>query len=257
MSTQPTLAFFPTRSSDGIALSEHFVPLAKKLGFDVKCPKTTAIEYADACWNEDVVVLDASVENKGQHNYEIIFPTPLDHLLVVSRTYLPLNFYGLRDSIVDPARNTLIYGTPFYPNSQTNEDLLRWLDLQLQDLLPSLPRSKQERGFWGTMFKGYSHSLDTLDLRRNQSGQIFISYRSQDSEKVEQLKQRIEQGEFHNGQPRIVRYFPPGALSDEVMTEQRRWQILSMLDRFISPASEVWVYETKDYVLHQKRCKLL
>ncbi|ELR98909.1 hypothetical protein [Gloeocapsa sp. PCC 73106] len=248
MSTQPTLAFFPTRSHEGIDLQEQFVPCAKELGFDIKVfSDATPPEYAKASWNDDVVVLDASVEKKGQHNYEIIFPTPLDHLLVVSRTYLPLNFYGLRDSIVEPEHNTLIYGTPFYPNSQTNEDILRWLELQLQELLPSLPRPKQERGVWGALFKGGSRSCDIQDLRRNQSGQIFISYRSKDSKKVEQFKQRIEQGEFHNGESRIVRYFPPGALSDEVMTEQRRWQILSMLDRFIGPASEVWVYETEDY----------
>jgi hypothetical protein len=246
--TKPTLAFFSTRSRSGIALKEAFEPKAKDLGFDVKLfHDATPIEYANACWNDDVVVLDASIERKGEHNYEIVFPTPLDHLLVVSRTCLPINFYGLRDAILDPKARTLVYGTPFYPDAKSNQEIIRWLTLQLQDLLPLLPRPKQERGVWGSITQGMSHSLNTQDQRRRQSGEIFISYRSKYSQKVERLRKRIERGEFHGGQTRMVRYFPPGALSEELMTEQRRWQILSMLDRFIGPTSEIWIYETEDY----------
>jgi hypothetical protein len=248
MSLKPTLAFFAARSHDGIALQNQFSPLAEQLGFDVKLfACSTPLEYTQTCANYDAIVIDASVEEKGEHNYDIVTSYPLDHILVVSRTYLPLNFWGLRDGILDSHIKTTIYGTPFYPKTKSNQEILRWLDLQLRDLLPSLPRPMEEKGDPFRMTVPMKPSLDLLDRRRNQSGQIFISYRSQDAEQVEKLKQQIERGQFHQGQTKVVRYFPPGILSDEVMTEQRRWQILSMIDRFIGPATEIWIYETEDY----------
>jgi hypothetical protein len=93
-----------------------------------------------------------------------------------------------------------------------------------------------------------STAADKQDTRRNQSGQIFISYRNTDNVplEIDKLAKRIMQGEFHDIAP-SVRYFPPGVLSEEFMPEQRRWQILSWIDRFIGPATEIWIYETKEY----------
>ncbi|ELR98397.1 hypothetical protein GLO73106DRAFT_00022280 [Gloeocapsa sp. PCC 73106] len=90
-------------------------------------------------------------------------------------------------------------------------------------------------------------SIARLTQSRNQSGQVFISYRSKYNSQVSDLKNYLESGKFPGGQPKKVRYFPPGSLSDEIMTEHRRWQIVSMIDRYISPANEVWLYETDDY----------
>ena len=248
MSSQLTLSFFPTRSTEGLALQRLFVPCAERLGFCVKTiTNRSPLKYSEACANDDVVVLDASIERTGEHNYDIVTTYPLDHLLVVSRTYLPFNFYGLRDEIWDFDKNTFIYGTAFYSQTKSNQEIVRWLDLQLRDLLAILPRPASERGGPLAMARAMQPSLDKQDERRSKSGQIFISYRSKDDKKVEQVKRRLEAGNFPNMPRTKVRYFPPGMLSDEVMTEQRRWQILSMLDRFIGPASEVWIYETEDY----------
>jgi hypothetical protein len=248
MSRRLTLSVFPTRDQDGLALSEKLVPMARELGFTVQEHfEPTVQEYTNACWNDDVVVLDATLTGKGQHNYEIAIPAPYDQVLVVSRSYLPINFYGLRDAIIDDDNNALVYGAPLYPNSLSNEDILRWLYLQLRDLLPSLPRDSKQKGAIGAILRGMPGSLDLVDNRRKQSGQVFISYRSNDWEEVERLKRDIEAGEFHNGQGKAVRCFPPNTLSDEVMTEQRRWQMLSMIDRFIGPADEIWAYESDNY----------
>jgi hypothetical protein len=248
MTAKPTISLFPTRDPEGQALRQDFVPLARSLGFAVREHSEINVQlYTEACLRDDLVVLDATVTRKGWHNYEIVFPTPLDHLLIVSRGYLPINYYGLRDAIFDPATGKLIYGTPFYPNSLTNDALLRWLFLQLCEIRPHLPRSAEEKGVLGTFWRGIRQSLNALDERRVKTGQIFISYRSQDWEAVSRLKRRIEAGEFHAGQPQAVRCFPPNTLSDEVMTEQRRWQMLSLIDRFIGPADEVWAFEGQNY----------
>jgi hypothetical protein len=225
-----------------------FVPLARVLGFTVEeFAAASPADYAAACWNRDVVVLDATRERKGEHNYEVIMPTALDHVLAVSRNYLPLNFSVLRDSIFDPQSKTLLYAAPFYPGTQSNGKLIRWLELQLNDLKPRLPRPKDERGMFGATLRGGPRTYDLVDQMRHRDGQVFISYRSTDSDHVAALTRRIEAGEFHGGQPKAARYFPPALLSDELATEQRRWQILSMIDRFIGPADEVWVYESESY----------
>ncbi|ELR98910.1 hypothetical protein [Gloeocapsa sp. PCC 73106] len=115
MSAKPTLAFFPTRSSEGIDLQEQFVPLAEKLGFEVQTPSATQSNYCSACLNSDVVVFDASIEEEGQHNYAnaTTQQIAMDHILVISRTYLPINFFGLRDG-----------GAPLYPGFQSNDYII-------------------------------------------------------------------------------------------------------------------------------------
>lgn len=242
------LSVFPTRDAEGHELGQMIVTLVEGLGLAVKVHSDPSPgDYAFAYQNDDLVVLDATRSRPGEHNYGIAAPVPLDHVLVVSRNYLPLNFYGLRDGVLDAENNTLIYGAPFYPNAQTNESIRRWLDAQFREFLSSPRGHERERGLVATIFKEMPRSLDMADRRRHDTGEIFISYRSHDSERVKALRQRVEAGEVFKGARPAVRYFPPALLSDELATEQRRWQILSMIDRFMSPASEVWVFETEHY----------
>jgi hypothetical protein len=257
MTIPPNVSVFPTRSREGFALGDAVAKIVSDLGFVLNGVPLDPqpLDYASACQNADVVILDATIEPKGQHNYHIAYPTPLDHVLVVSRTPLPLNFYGLRDSIVEQQsdglfsmpRQMLIYGTPFYPERQSNADILRWLTLQLTELRAAGPRPQRQKRMIGSTFRGMKPSLDKLDNRRGASGSIFISFRSSDDDGVRCLKDLIERGQFPEVTQQPVRYFPPGILSTELMPEQRRWSILSMIDRFIGPATEFWVYESDDY----------
>ncbi|HEX2206073.1 MAG TPA: hypothetical protein VHG93_00205 [Longimicrobium sp.] len=248
MSTRHVVHFFATRSEEGERLLERFIPLAAEMGFDVEPHRDSdPVEYVSLCTSAEVVVLDATVETERRHNYHFAVPLALEHVLVVSRTPLPLNFYGLREDIPDTDR-TLLRGTPLYPGRLDNEQILRWLGAVLHDVRPHLPRPRGQRGWWGTMRRGYRESWDALDRRRRDSGQIFISYRSSDEKGVAALAERIRHpgSGFHDA-PRVVRWFPSGLLSRELMPEQRRWQILSSIDRFIGPAEELWVYESAEY----------
>lgn len=165
MAADLNLSIFPTRSREGIQLHEAIRKLAQDLGYVLNniSSDPTPVEYANACQNADVVVLDATIEPKGQHNYHIAYPTPLDHVLVVSRTHLPLNFYGVRDVAVERqsgglfgmSRETLIRGTPFYPDHLSNTDILRWLALQLEDLHDKGKRPSNQYGVIGSTFRRY------------------------------------------------------------------------------------------------------
>ncbi len=121
MSKQLSLSFFSTQSPNGIALRDAFVQLVKRLDFKLKMsPHPTVVDVANACWNDDVVVFDGSIEDEG-HNYEIAFE-PLKgmrHALIVSRTPLPLNFFGLRKG-----------GAPDHPDTLSNEEILDYPVMQ-------------------------------------------------------------------------------------------------------------------------------
>ena len=243
MNPLPALSFFATRSQDGLELIGGFEDVVRAEGFEFKLFRegTSGIDYVRECSNADVVVLDATIEQVGQHNYGFTMPMPLDHVLVVSRRPLPLNFYGLRAEITC-ADGRSVCGVPGYGQTLSNLEIVEWLRAQLRLLRPRVPRPATDKGFFRMPLRSMPDSLDRLDEYRRATGHVFISYRSHHSARVAMMRD----GVVREGRRR-VRFFPPGILSLELLAEQRRWQILSMIDRFIGPAEEVWIYETDDY----------
>ncbi len=234
-----SVSFIPLKSNGGDELKGLFISLAEELGLEPNLLENPSqADFFNACKNDDVVVFDASIEY-GKDNYHAATAQPMsmDHVLVVSRTYLPQNFYGLRYG-----------GAPYYPKMKDNNTIIKWLRWQIKDLLPLLPRPKESKSNLGSI-KVMKKSLEFEDLRRKNTGQVFISYRGKYISEVRKLKDRIECGEYHSGQSKTVRYFPPGALAydDELLTEQQRWQLLSIIDRWMWPAEEIWLYGTPDY----------
>jgi len=242
MNSLPTLSFFATRSKDGLELIDRLQGVAQTKGFKLKLFREGAsgTDYVRECSNADVVVLDATIERAGQHNYGFTMPLPLDHVLVVSRTPLPLNFYGLRAEITRTDGRS-ICGAPGYGQALSNPDIVEWLIAQLESLRPDVPRQARDKGYFRAL-RSMQTSLDRLDEQRRATGNIFISYRSCHFDRVARLRDNVAR----EGQ-RPVRFFPPGILALDLLTEQRRWQILSMIDRFVGPAEDVWIYETEDY----------
>lgn len=90
-------------------------------------------------------------------------------------------------------------------------------------------------------------SMDKVD--KEYENDIFVSYLSKESR-------------FRNAHPSIEDvlldyseivpdghfiYAPPGDLSNEIMTERRRWEIVSSIDRQMSKCKAVVLYQTDDY----------
>lgn len=257
------ISVFSNRTPESDKLRNEIYRLAIELGFKVKERELTESQFIEAQIYDSLVVFDATIE-KGQngkliHNYSIldtdpIFHQPLmypkEHVLVVSRTYLPLNFYpnsgyGMRES-----------GVPLYPKTQTNAVILQWLRKRIEVLRPTLRCSEN---FWAILKDRTSKTLKTSNLQREQqrlSGQVFISYRSKhyndykgDKQKgVKALKQRIEAG-YINGVKTSVRDISPGSLAyeNELLTQKDRWRVLSMLSTWILVSDELWIYDTDDY----------
>lgn len=242
MSNTPfSVVFFAVSNDAGAELARLFTELmAAEFGLAVSVVEgATQTDLHRACLDDDIVVFDASVEDG--HNYAAVMaqPTVLDKVLVVGRTYLPLNVFGLREG-----------GAPEYDiGTQTNEAILAWLRENVRELLRDAAREPGRRGLLN-YFSAMSKSLDAQKRRWASGGRIFISYRSRHFEAVEKLRQRIQSGEVPGVPPSPVRLLRPGEVvyEDEVLTKFRHWQLASMIDRKIGAAEEMWVYGTEDYL---------
>ena len=228
--------------------------------------KGNQFDFLQACLGDDVVIFDGSVEDEKGSNYEAATAqaTCMDHVLVVGRTKLPLNFFGLRKG-----------GHPELVKSSTtevdkdfeNDRIINWIKENINDLSKELPRSDEERLFVPS-FSEMSQYADrlivvnqkimerSLGKYNNTRDNVFISYLSRYSrhhqvgksfhgKHVEDLRQYIKKE--RNLDISNICYFPPGSISGELMIEQRRWQIISIIDRYIRSCKEFWIFETPDY----------
>jgi len=241
MTTQLKISFIAVSNPEGRRLKEMFLEtFSREFALNIQVlERATQLEFHKSCINDDLVIFDASIEEGHNYAAATAQPMTMDHVLVVSRTYLPLNFYGLRGN-----------GAPEFPHrmTQSNEEIMKWLRAQLSELVALLPRSNNRKGLFGS-FLTMRESLNKQDANRKARGQVFLSYRSRYVGAVETLKLRIDNGDFHGGQRRSVFFLKPGELvyEDEILTEQRHWQLASMIDWKIGSADELWVYETDDY----------
>lgn len=256
MSTRTTLSIFNTKSHNGLELKDKLYEIAQNEKFAVKIYKDpTMAQFTGACLKDDLVVFDGTREEDGNNIYNAAteWPKALNHVLVVSRNYLPINFFGLRREIPNgPGSREKLKGAPTYPNSLTNDEIIRWFKAQLKDLKDKgkLPRPDKEKGVFGS-FSAMSNSINEVQNSRKEQGQVFISYRSRYVEDVESLAEDIKMGKYHNGERKTVRFIHPGewAYEEELMTAQRRWQLLSMIGtEFICACDEMWIYNSPGYL---------
>jgi hypothetical protein len=254
-----TISFFTHRTQLGeelYCLVNNFLT-SKRIELK-KIVLGSQFDMMKACLEDDIIIFDASIEGNCE-NYlaATAQPSAMDHVLVVSRTKLPLNFGGMREG-----------GSPlkFSTNEtiKTNESILDWLIIQINELVAKgerkqkikLPNTIAELGTYADEINKVNMEImkDSFivdDIRKKKQYNIFISYLSKYSEcyydktilgeKVEKLV-KLKKSEGKN-----VIFFPPGTLSSEFMSEQRRWQVLSIIDRYIRTCKEFWIFETPDY----------
>ncbi|HYG10132.1 MAG TPA: hypothetical protein VD835_09310 [Pyrinomonadaceae bacterium] len=236
------LSFFAVGNEDGLRLAESFKELALAVfGIDVQIKVgATQTDFNRACLYDDIIVFDASVEEGHNYGAATAQPMVLDKVLVVSRSYLPLNFYGLREG-----------GAPGYPlpKYQSNDAIIVWLREQVNGLL-NAPDFEPGRTGLLHYIGSARKSLKMQEERWNNSGRVFVSYRSRHFIAAERLKLAVEQGVLPGVRQSPVTLLRPGELAydDEVLTEYRHWQLVSMIDRKIGAAGEMWVYNTEDYL---------
>ncbi|MDQ3919723.1 MAG: hypothetical protein M3348_14745 [Acidobacteriota bacterium] len=241
MSAKLKATFFCVGNSEGRRLRDIFVGTLA-WAYDLAVEAVEGATQADvnrSCLEDDLVIFDASVEEGHNYAAATAQPMTMDQVLVVSRTYLPLNFHGLREG-----------GAPDFParTRQSNEEILKWLRRHVGELAARPARPDDRKGFFGSM-RAMRESLRRHEEYSKARGRVFISYRSRHVSEVRQLKGRIERGDFHAGRRTPTFSLTPGepVYEDEILTAHRYWQLASIIDRKIGAADEVWVYETEDY----------
>lgn len=247
MNQQLSLAFFSTQSNESMELKSRISVIAAREGFVFEDGIAFGFNLITASRTKDIVVVDLTREKNERDHYDVPFlsndPMKMNHVLFVSRNYLPLNVFSVSEQSNSQIRSER--SVPDYPNSLSNDEIIQWLINKIRELKRSWGGSKRPRDLIG--WQTWGNSFDAQMENYKKRGSIFISFRSDNAQHVEKLKKRIENGEFHNGQKHSVLYFPPGILSSEFMTEQRRWQIVSIIRDRIQAADEVWIYESRNY----------
>ena len=187
-----------------------------------------------ACVYADIVIFDGSLEDDKYSQYYFAYDLMknLDHVLIVSRTELP---YNLK-----------VYDTETNP-AQINTYILQWIKDTLHHL--ELPRSNKLTeplsltNILPTTIQIMKKSDERMEVLKKSA--LFISYLSRD---FEILKNHFSQIEEQTGLSREgFRYFAPGKVAKEFMTEQRRWEIVSITDREIDKCGALLIFETEGY----------
>lgn len=213
-----------------------------------------------SCLDSDVVIFDGSIEGSiEQYRAALELMKSLDHVLIVSRTPLPVNFQGMRKG---GAPGIIKTGASEYSEKMTNEDILEWILYTLEHSSMELPRSlkmnlpAKDYGKNMNMVTSVEMKMISDSLKRTDTADgVFVSYLSRYSKYyhgkhpeepfVEDLFECI--CETSKVSANEIRYFPPGKISLEFMTAQRRFEIASITEKFIGGCKAFWIYDTSDY----------
>jgi hypothetical protein len=244
-----TLSIFSPATRRGLELKAEVSKFAESIGFQLNPLSTiTREEYFRASLCDHTVIVDASYEEGNDEIYRIVsvLPSLLDHVLIVSRTYLPLNFVP-----------SDFGGVPKYPNALDNNTILKWLRGQLlhrRDAPPEPRLSPEELTNLVDNPSPYHKLLSSAFERRAKKGEgqrrIFLSYRGDYYDEVRRLESRILSHDFSGYESASIRIVEPGefALDNELLSEGRRWMVMGLLDDELRATDEVWVYRTNDYL---------
>ena len=264
-----TIAFFKAPTTQGLELYRMFC--RKMEGYVIKGHPVQLIEQKIykmmpsimACLDSDVVIFDGSIEgDHEQYRAALELMKCLDHILIVSRTPLPFNFEGMRKG---GAPQLIKTGTVEYSDSMTNEEILGWIIDTLENSSMELPR-KLKMNLRADEYKQNAQKVANIETkmitdsiermeRIEREGGVFVSYLSKYSKYyqgqhpempfIEDLFENICQ--ISDVSMDQIRYFPPGQISLEFMTGQRRFEIASITEKFIGDCKAFWIYDTPDY----------
>lgn len=241
------------RRVDGSKLRGHPVRIIEEKNYKMR-PAITA------CFNSDVVIFDGSLEDGKYSQYcaALELMKNLDYVLIVSRTVLPFNFMGMRKG---GAPELVATGTTEYCTRKTNSEILNWLKDTLQNSSMQLPRklkmqlpAGQNKAQMEAVIKFENQLLLESSERCEHPSGVFVSYlsryskfsgRKNDVPFVEDLFKEISR--TNNVSENEIQYFPPGRISLEFMTGQRRFEIASITEDFFAGCKAFWIYDTEDY----------
>lgn len=260
-----TLSFFALPSAAGQALAEAVAKtLGPRYGFQVTVKYAAKQEdFFQAVLADDVVIADATLLGEKVNNYPCftLQQISFDHILMISRSYVPLNLLAMQDGGIPPYPVPEKHPLDFAASNQGkgyenwgNEDILLWLDKKLLEL--KAPRQEKidyvpgETGFelLDTYIPQMKKAVGRAEQKKRQEFDVFISYRSRYEAEVKNLVADLAEGKLHQGQPQKALYLAPGSLAyeTELISKMRRWMLLAIIDRRLAYCRELIIFNKVD-----------
>jgi hypothetical protein len=223
----PLLTVFAPPTGPGRELANQVAGRAAEQGYEVEIAADVSQEAVfRSVLSGDVTVFDASAGRGPDILAAGMYLLKSAYAITVSRSELPMSFPSF-DPIAPPRGTTA-----------DTAELVELVSERLAELRPGLPRPPEQRGV-GSADAVLEAGLDALYDRRRRD--VFISYRGH----AELDVTRLSEQEAH----RSVRFLRGGELAtaDELLSGQRRWEVLVAIRRWIRSADEVWIYDTDDF----------
>lgn len=271
-----TLTVFPAPSESGRRLAQRVLALAAEIGYQGRAEDDYSPRAGSrACFCDDVVVYDLTVTEDQVGAYPALVPAYawLDHVLIVSRTPLPMNLLPVRPGGAPPYPypiSRLPDGSPVrFPAftvfgeprgewaAEDDHSLLDWLRTQLQDLHrqplgPRLPREPSFRPLWPASREvlRFVKEMSERHYAARPEDQVFVSYRARVYDEALRLAIAAANSQVPGSGRRRLRIVSPSefALERELLSAGSRWMVLSLLRLLIRASRELWVYRTDDYL---------
>jgi hypothetical protein len=242
--SQRSVAFIATSSAAGKDLMRAAQVLAERTGYSFSgYPAPAQVVAARVMAQADVAILDATVEPGGGSAYRSFTAQPFayNHVLVVSRTPLPLNFHGRRTR------------APERLHAFSNQALLDWLEGQLSELAAQPRRTGFQRTLIGASVDIFrpSYAAQADPDKRGSGHHAFVSYRREALKQARDLAAGLRAGRFaQSGGPADVTFLEPGviAFDDEILTAQLRWHLTSLLSERIGECGSLWICDSPNYL---------
>lgn len=276
MESKITAAYFKCDTKKGNELYirtkdmlENLIIGGRKI--EVNRKENTPLAAAEAYLCDDIVIFDASLEDGDENEADragmqydaMIEPMKTaSHVLIVSRSQIPFNVVCVRKGGYPKYIRT---GMADYKEYLDNEEILLWIEKIFREEAAGIfQRHKFDRHKYqgltekektDVLFQMIKENHDNAKQDFQESGKVFVSYLSRYSKfysgqkleyTVEDLIAYISKSQkIPLGQ---IGYFPPGNLSRELMTLQRRWEIISVTDDFIRECSQFWILASPGYL---------
>lgn len=247
--------FYSTEIDDSIKLKNQILSLQVLDNFDVTLIDSNSDDFSQlelliACHRDDIVIVDCSIPDdiaiKTVYPILVAQINMLDHVLVVSKTMLPLN--------ITPQRQG--YDSPRFKQDFSDKKQLLWIEEQIKDLHQAilkgthykripLKRYQDLERFRSLIEKMWEESNNYRKKKEGNKKKVLISYRNSHYEKVAEYKAKYEKKHPNT----IVRMIEPGVLctGEETLTPMRKWMLVFMLEERIHDIEELIIYKTKDY----------
>ena len=254
------------------------LPYLSELGlecekFSIVCNGTN-IDFLNALSHDDIVIFDGSIEKDENGNWDSNYAAATlnsnisPNIKVVSRTQLPINFVPRCTNVplLGDEKTIVVDGDVQRVKTYTNDDIIEWLKKDLlkmfQDgLLPFPSQYKLDENLNFSLSMNGRQALELVEKNRNIQSQLlddlslprrggaFISYLSYydknaiNEKTVHSLIEHIKNKHKNDNYP--VTWYSEGAIVSEFLTEQRRWEIVSFVERRIREIDEFYIFLTE------------